>query len=44
MIEYFAAQASNIMVAHKKKLYGIAVLAAVLGIFAVGAHVMFQVR
>jgi hypothetical protein len=44
MIKYLATQVQNIVLAHKKKLYGIVVLAAMLGIFAVGAHVMFQVR
>lgn len=44
MIKCFIAQAENIVVAHKKKFYGIVVLSAILGIFAVSAHVMFQVR
>lgn len=38
------AQTQNIVVAHKKRLYGIIVLAAVLGIVADVAQNMFQVR
>ncbi|BBB92561.1 MAG TPA: hypothetical protein PKA28_03960 [Methylomusa anaerophila] len=44
MIKTFIAQAKNTVVANKKKLYGIVVLAALIGILTVGAHAMFQVR
>ncbi|HMM22492.1 MAG TPA: hypothetical protein PKA10_17355 [Selenomonadales bacterium] len=44
MIKTFIALAKNIMAAHKKKLYGIVVLGAMIGVLAAGAHAMFQVR
>lgn len=44
MIKTFITLAKNIMAAHKKKLYGIVVLAAMMGVLAAGAHATFQVR
>ncbi len=44
MIKTLIAQVKNTVVANKKKLCGIVVLAALIGVLAVGAQAMFQVR
>src|SRR6266542_4331807 len=40
----FITQVKGTLVAHKKKVWSVVILVALLGVFSVGAHAMFQVR
>lgn len=43
MINNFIACSKNTLVAHKKKVCGVVVLTAMIGMLAAGAHAMFRV-
>jgi len=44
MTKDFTIQVKNTLVAHKKKIASIVVIAILLGVLAVGAHAMFEVK
>lgn len=44
MINKFLVQAKNTLAAHKKKIYSVIVLVALLGALSAGAHAMFRVN